>query len=68
MLGALVTVIQAIPSIISLVSRLAAWLREEQTKKWLADAEEAVTKLEGAKTSEDRINAARSVVRLIRSL
>ena len=67
-MSGLIGLLQAIPQIVSLISRLVDWFNQESTKRWLAELDEATGKLEKSKTTEERTNAARDLVRLIRAL
>jgi hypothetical protein len=68
MLSGIVSFLSALPTLLSLISRIGEWLAQESTKKWIAELHDATGKLEKAKTTEDRTDAARSLVRLIRTL
>lgn len=67
MLASVLAFFQALPQLIQLVTRVGAWVKRQETQKWLADLEHTMEKVEGAKTVEEKQNAARDLVRIIRT-
>lgn len=64
----LVAFFRALPQIVSLLSRIGSFIESKRESAWLTDLEDALGKAEKAQSTEERINAARSLVSVIRKL
>jgi len=58
----------ALPKLLDLVSRLIGFVQRAEFQAWVADLESTIDKLEQAKSVEEKQDAARSLVRVIRTL
>lgn len=58
----------ALPKILDLVSRLVSFVQRKDFQQWISELETTINKLEKAKTVEEKTDAARSLVRVIRTL
>jgi hypothetical protein len=79
---AFIAVLQALPQFIAslpylfqiilkamtLFERFITWTKTNQIERWINDLEHTIDKLEGAETPEQKRDAARSMVDLIRKL
>lgn len=57
----------AIPRIWAAIEKLAKVWEEKKLNDYLNQVDQTLDKLETAKTTEERINAARSIIKLIRA-
>lgn len=60
-LAGIIDAIKLINTIIAGVKDIAAFIRESQNEAWFQHWADAMVILRGAKTSEDRLNAARKI-------
>jgi len=67
-MGAISGFLTALPKILDLVSRLIAFVQRKEFQDWISDLESTINKIEQAKTVEEKQDAARSLVRVIRTL
>lgn len=75
MIAGIFALIQALPELFkllnslgSVVDRLMKWAHEHELEKWISDLEASIDKLEKAKTSEEKVGAAQSIVGSIRNI
>lgn len=69
MFKAILSAIVSLPQVLSLLKELAVFIKNtfgDNPKKILAESGEAFKKLNGAKTSEEKIEAAKAINKLIR--
>lgn len=74
-LAALPAFIQALPyifqvavKVMTLVEKFVLWAEKREFNQWLTECEKTIDQLENAKTPEQKREAARSMVDLIRTL
>ena len=67
-MAALAGLLAALPKLIDLVLRLFDLFKRQDFQQWIAELETSINKLEGAKTVEEKRDAAKSLVRVIRTL
>lgn len=67
--------LNALPALISLIGRLAdlfnrllKWSHENGVEAWITNLEASIDKLERAKTAEEKLDAAQSLVSSIRNV
>lgn len=75
LLAALPAFIQALPyifqvmlKVMTLLEKFILWAEKREFNGWLDDVEKTIDKLDGAQTPEQKREAARSMVELIRKL
>lgn len=68
LLAALPEFLKALPALIQLLLKFMLLVEKLGTSKWLADCEATIDKLDTAKTPEQKRDAARGMVDLIRKL
>lgn len=71
----LLAILQALPEMFKLlnylgtvVDRFMKWSHDNNLEKWISDLEASVDQLEKAKTPEEKLGAAHSIVSNIRNL
>lgn len=67
-MAALAGLLAALPKLVDLVLRLLDLFKRQDFQQWVAELETSINKLEGAKTVEEKRDAAKSLVRVIRTL
>lgn len=75
MILSLLALIQALPEFLKLLNRLgdvverfSAWAKENNLNAWIDDLEATIDQLEKAKTPDEKLDAAHSLVGAIRKL
>lgn len=68
MIQSLIAFFTALPSIVSLIERIGAMLKQKETQDFLNDLDQAILAIEQAKSAEDKRRAASGLARVIRSL
>ncbi len=67
-LSAILGFFEALPKIISLCERLVAVMKDKQVQAWMSDLEATIEKTEKAKTIEEKRDAAKSIVNIVRRI
>ena len=67
-MAALAGLLAALPKLVDLVLRLLDLFKRQDFQEWVAELETSINKLEGAKTVEEKRDAAKGLVRVIRTL
>ena len=67
-MAALAGLLAALPKLVDLVLRLLDLFKRQDFQEWIAELETSINKLEGAKTVEEKHDAAKGLVRVIRTL
>jgi hypothetical protein len=67
-LAAIPAFLKALPELIRVLLKFMLFVEKIGTSKWLADCEATIDQLDSAKTPEQKREAARSMVDLIRKL
>lgn len=60
--------IQIVNRVIPLIEKLGKYIKEKNVEKWIDNLEKVVDDLEKAQTPEEKQNAAKNLVGLIRTL
>lgn len=68
MFQGILALIQIIPRLVTLAERVGQWAIERDIEKRLANLEDAMEKIEAAKTPGERKNAAKDLAVFIRSM
>lgn len=67
-MAALAGLLAALPKLVDLVLRLLDLFKRQDFQQWIAELETSINNLEGAKTVEEKRDAAKGLVRVIRTL
>lgn len=67
-MAALAGLLAALPKLVDLVLRLLDLFKRQDFQEWVAELETSINNLEGAKTVEEKRDAAKGLVRVIRTL
>lgn len=67
-LSAVLGFFEALPKIIGLCERLVGVMKDKQVQAWMSDLENTIDKTEKAKTIEEKRDAAKSIVNIIRRI
>lgn len=68
MLVGILTFLQCLPQLLALMDRMGKLMNDHNISEWMTSLEASIDQLEKAKTSDDKIKAAQSVLTSIRSL
>lgn len=67
-MAALAGLLAALPKLVDLVLRLLDLFKRQDFQQWVAELETSINQLEVAKTVEEKRDAAKGLVRVIRTL
>jgi len=64
----ILTIIRLIPQLIALIGKFSEYVKKSKLEAWLSDLDQTIDHLEKAKTSQEKIDAAKRLADLTRRL
>jgi uncharacterized protein YjcR len=64
----LIAFLKVLPRAIELMVRIGKWMEANNVEEWMSELERSIDSLERAKSRDEKLDAARSLVRAMRGL